>query len=57
MTAFTRENVEKLSAQLNEPAWMRDFRLQAWAAYEQLPVPTTKDEAWRRTDLRRLKIR
>lgn len=56
MTAFTREAVEELSAWLGEPAWMREFRLRAWQTYETMPMPTTKDEAWRRTDLRRLKL-
>jgi len=35
---------------------MKDLRLRAWEIYEQTPMPTTKDEPWRRTDLRRLKI-
>jgi Fe-S cluster assembly protein SufD len=56
MAAFTREAVEELSAGLNEPAWMREFRLKAWEVYEQMPMPTTNDEPWRRTDLRRLKL-
>ncbi|RMG93459.1 MAG: Fe-S cluster assembly protein SufD [Chloroflexi bacterium] len=56
MTGFSKEAVEKLSAVLNEPAWMREFRLQAWEVYEKTPMPTTKDEAWRRTDIRRLKL-
>lgn len=54
MTTFTREAVEKLSASLNEPAWMLEFRLKAFAVYENTPMPTTKDEAWRRTNLRSL---
>lgn len=56
MTAFTKEAIEKLSASLNEPEWMLERRLQAWALYESLPMPTTKDEEWRRTDIRRLKL-
>jgi Fe-S cluster assembly protein SufD len=56
MTAFTREAVEQLSKYLNEPDWMLDFRLQAFEIYERTPLPTTKDEAWRRTDIRRLKL-
>ncbi|MCI0580850.1 MAG: Fe-S cluster assembly protein SufD [Chloroflexi bacterium] len=55
-TGFTREAVEELSAALHEPAWMREFRLKAWEVYEQTPMPTTNDEPWRRTDLRRLKL-
>lgn len=56
MSKFTREAVEQLSAYLNEPEWMLSFRLQAFAAYEALPMPTTKMEEWRRTDIRRLKL-
>ncbi len=56
MSGFTREAVNKLSAGLNEPEWMRQFRLDAFAVYEGLPMPTTNDEAWRRTDIRRFKL-
>lgn len=53
---FSREAVLELSAKFNEPDWMRELRLQAWAVYESLPLPTTNDEAWRRSDLRRFKL-
>ncbi|MEW5987806.1 MAG: Fe-S cluster assembly protein SufD [Chloroflexota bacterium] len=56
MTGLTRGAVEELSAALNEPAWMRAFRLRAWKLYESLPMPTLNDEAWRRTDIGRLKL-
>ena len=56
MTTFNREAIEELSSNLDEPAWMRSFRAAAWASYEQLPMPTTADEPWRRTSLRRLKL-
>jgi Fe-S cluster assembly protein SufD len=56
MEAFTRENVKKLSAYLNEPEWMLAFRLNAFDVYENMPMPTMSDEAWRRTDIRRLKL-
>jgi Fe-S cluster assembly protein SufD len=32
--------------------FLSDYRDRAWAAYERLPLPTTSDEAWRRTDIR-----
>jgi Fe-S cluster assembly protein SufD len=35
---------------------MLDFRLRAWEVYENTPMPTTSDEEWRRTTLRRLKL-
>ena len=56
MTTFTREALAELSNTLNEPAWMRDFRQEAFEQYEQLPMPTTDDEPWRRTSIRRLKL-
>jgi Fe-S cluster assembly protein SufD len=33
---------------------LQEYRLSAWKAYETLPFPTRKDEAWRRTDIRGL---
>jgi len=33
------------------PALLREFRSDAWQAYQELPFPTMKDEAWRRTSL------
>lgn len=47
---FTREAVLALSERRREPAWMREFRLAAWEAFEQLPPPAPTDEEWRRTD-------
>lgn len=55
-TAFTKDAVNKLSAALNEPDWMLQFRMKAFDLFESMPMPTTSDEAWRRTDLRRFKI-
>ncbi len=54
--SFTKEAVEKLSASLAEPQWMLDFRLAAFAQFEAMPMPTTLDEPWRRTNLRRFKV-
>ena len=36
-----------------EPAWLRERRLHAWAVYEGTPMPTTRLEEWRYTDLSR----
>ncbi len=55
-TGFSKESIEKLSAVLEEPAWMLEFRLKAWEVYQSMPMPTTQDEAWRRTNLRRFKL-
>ncbi len=53
---FTKEAVQQLSASLNEPEWMLEFRLKAFDVYESLPMPSVTDEAWRRTSLRRFKL-
>jgi Fe-S cluster assembly protein SufD len=54
--ALARESVEQLSAFKQEPAWMRDLRLEAFQLYEDIPMPVRTDEDWRRTDIRRLKL-
>ncbi|HEX3052244.1 MAG TPA: Fe-S cluster assembly protein SufD [Aggregatilineaceae bacterium] len=51
---LSRADVEALSARFDEPEWLLQKRLQAWELYESLPMPTTKDEAWRRTDYRHI---
>lgn len=47
---MTRDTVLALSERFSEPAWMRTFRQEAFAAYERLPWPVSTDEEWRRTD-------
>ncbi|HEY70443.1 MAG TPA: Fe-S cluster assembly protein SufD [Anaerolineae bacterium] len=51
---FTLEDVTNLSERLGEPAWLRERRLSAWQAHSQLPMPSMQDEAWRRSDIRKL---
>lgn len=53
--AFTREMIPALRAGSDLPEFLREYRKRAWEAYQRLPMPTTNDEAWRRTDLRGLK--
>jgi Fe-S cluster assembly protein SufD len=50
----TRADVEALSRSLEEPEWLLERRLAAWDVYEQTPMPTLKDEHWRRTSLRKV---
>lgn len=40
------------SEMVNQEGPLKDYRRQAWLEFERLPMPTTRDEAWRRTDLR-----
>jgi Fe-S cluster assembly protein SufD len=51
---FTPEMIPALSKDWAGPAFLREYREQAWAAYKKLPMPTIKDEAWRRTDIHAL---
>jgi Fe-S cluster assembly protein SufD len=51
---FTKADVVQASKRLEEPSWLADRRLKAWQIYRQLPMPTVKDEPWRRTDIRGL---
>jgi Fe-S cluster assembly protein SufD len=37
-----------------EPAWLLDRRRGAWSLYERTPVPTTRLEEWRYTNLKKL---
>ncbi len=51
---FDAGDVRRVSERLGEPDWLAARRMQAWQAYRALPMPTLKDEPWRRTDIRRL---
>ncbi|HSR48531.1 MAG TPA: Fe-S cluster assembly protein SufD [Anaerolineales bacterium] len=54
--AFTAEDVERISAGLNESPALRGARVAAWERFAATPMPTTKDEAWRRTALTGLDV-
>ncbi len=47
---LNRGLVQTLSAL--EPAWLRERRKHAWNVYEKTPMPATRLEEWRYTDLR-----
>lgn len=53
---ITRDAVIALSERYNEPDWLRERRLRSWEVFERTPMPTTQDEEWRRTDVRKLKF-
>jgi Fe-S cluster assembly protein SufD len=48
--------VESIARGQREPGWLADLRREALRIYRELPLPTTKDEAWRRTDLAGLRL-
>jgi Fe-S cluster assembly protein SufD len=49
---FTRNMVPD---QGNGTEFLREYRNNAWISFESIQMPTTRDEAWRRTDIRKLK--
>lgn len=51
---FSKADGLQVSERLGEPDWLAGRRQQAWKTWESLPLPTLKDEPWRRTDLRNL---
>jgi Fe-S cluster assembly protein SufD len=50
--AINRSAVSALG--VNEPKWLQERRLDAWEVYERTPMPTTRLEEWRYTDLSRV---
>ncbi len=54
--SFTREDVEGISQALGEPDKLKAQRMAAWEKFESLPMPSTSDEPWRRTDIRGLDL-
>ena len=53
---ITEETVRALSSFKEEPEWLAERRLSAWRAFEALPMPTLRDEAWRYTDISDVRI-
>ncbi|HEX2091806.1 MAG TPA: Fe-S cluster assembly protein SufD [Longimicrobiaceae bacterium] len=48
---FTRDQVQILSARKGEPEWLQEARLAAYDAFAEAPMPTTRVEEWRYTDI------
>lgn len=55
-TGLHESVLEAISQTQNEPAWLRQLRQVAFGAHLAAPMPTARDEEWRRTDLRGLKL-
>lgn len=53
---LTREAVEALASHRGEPAWLRELRLEAFAAYERLPLEELAVGNWRSARLRGLDL-
>src|SRR5438067_1426620 len=55
-TGFSQEAFDAFIAARDEPAWLIDMRRQAWRRFEELPMPSVREEEWMRTDIRLFKF-
>ncbi len=53
---FSQETFDAFLAARDEPGWLNDLRASAWARFNELSLPTNKDEEWMRTDIRLFKL-
>jgi Fe-S cluster assembly protein SufD len=49
---LSKEMIPFLGENGRIPSFVKDYELQSWDTFLKLPLPTTSDEAWRRTDIR-----
>ncbi|MGA2064867.1 MAG: Fe-S cluster assembly protein SufD [Thermoguttaceae bacterium] len=55
-TSFTQESFDAFLASRREPAWLGEARRSAWETFLELPLPDRRQEEWRRTDIRALRL-
>ena len=53
---FTEASFQAFLKGRDEPSWLVARRREAFAPFQALPWPTARDEEWRRTDIRALKL-
>jgi Fe-S cluster assembly protein SufD len=53
---FSEAAFEAFLKARDEPQWLRDRRREAFEVFRSTPWPTARDEEWRRTDIRGLKL-
>ena len=55
-TPFNADGFQSFIESADEPAWLTDIRRSAWAQFEAMNWPTSRDEEWMRTDIRLFKL-
>src|SRR5262245_10485816 len=55
-TGFSQEAFDAFLAQRDEPAWLTGMGRKAWHRFQELPMPSNRDEEWMRTDIRLFKL-
>ncbi len=53
---FTEDAFHRFLKDRDEPAWLVERRREAFARFQAFPWPSARDEEWRRTDIRALKL-
>ncbi len=53
---FTEPAFEAFLRDRDEPSWLRARRKEAFGIFQATPLPTSRDEEWRRTDIRAFKL-
>ena len=53
---FTEETFEAFLRVRDEPSWLTDRRREAFARFQAFAWPSARDEEWRRTDIRGLRL-
>ena len=53
---FSEANFEAFLMGRDEPSWLLERRRKAFEAFAAMPMPSPRDEEWRRTDIRGLKL-
>jgi Fe-S cluster assembly protein SufD len=48
---FTKGMLPQNGSDGKVPGYLQEYRLNAWEAFQSLPLPKTTDEPWRRTDI------
>lgn len=56
LQGITAEAWQEISRACGDPDWVQDARRKSWETYEDTPMPTLRDEDWRRTDFRELQL-
>jgi Fe-S cluster assembly protein SufD len=56
MSAFSEDVFDRFLSERDEPAWLTARRREAFARFHGFSWPSARDEEWRRTDIRSLKL-
>ena len=53
---FTLDGFKAFLSEREEPSWVHEARREAWAAFQDMPLPERTQEEWARTDIRGFRL-